>query len=126
MKKILNIDDVVDFAHLVKRNLQLMGDYEVVVAGAGEEGIDIAESQHPSLILLDINMPDMNGFDVMKKLKESSKTSHIPVILLTARHDAGEKLEVLHLHEDGYVTKPFTMRELDGKVESALNGRVSQ
>jgi two-component system, OmpR family, alkaline phosphatase synthesis response regulator PhoP len=126
MKKILIIDDVVDFAYLVKKNLQLMGSYEVVCAGTGEEGIRLAESQQPSLILLDINMPLMNGFDVMKKLKENKKTSEIPVILLTARHDAGERLEVLHLHEDGYVIKPFTMHELDGKVEAALGGRSSQ
>jgi DNA-binding response OmpR family regulator len=120
MKKILIIDDAVDFAYLVKRNLHLIGDYEIDVAGTGEEGICLAESRQPSLILLDINMPQMNGFEVMKKLKENAKTAEIPVILLTARHDAGEKLEVLHMHEDGYVTKPFTMHELDGKVESVL------
>ena len=120
MKKILIIDDVLDFAHLVKKNMQLMGDYEVVCAGTGEEGLRLAESQQPLIILLDINMPHMNGFDVMKKLKDNRATSKIPVILLTARHDAKERLEVMHLHEDGFVTKPFTMRQLDGKVESIL------
>jgi DNA-binding response OmpR family regulator len=86
-EKILIIDAEKDFAHFVKDNLQLISNYTVITASRGKKGVRIALKENPDLILLDVMMPGMDGFEVLKRLKRNEKTYHIPVIMLTAKSD---------------------------------------
>ena len=121
MKKILIVDDVTDFSSLVKRNIELVGDYEVTCARTGEEGIRFAREWEPAVILMDIAMPQMDGLEALKKLKENKKTRSIPVIMLTARSDDEARLKASRLHNDGYIVKPFKLSELEEKMEGVLD-----
>ena len=85
-KKILIIDDEKDFCYFLKANLQLISNYQVLISTKAKKGIKAARKEKPDLILLDILMPRIDGFEVLKRLKESEKTLHIPVIMLTAKN----------------------------------------
>ena len=120
MKKILIIDDEEEFVTFLKTNLELRGDYEIIFALEGPEGIRIAEKDKPDLILLDIAMPRMDGFEVLKRLRGSKNTKSIPVIMVTARSDDGAMMSALKLHDDGYIIKPVKIEELEEKIAEAL------
>ena len=120
MKKILIIDDEEEFLDFVKTNLELRGDYKVITAAGGEKGTALAEKRKPDLILLDIIMPGMDGFEVLKRLRACEKTKSIPVIMLTARSDDEAMMKALELHDDGYIAKPLKVEELEEKIEKAL------
>lgn len=117
MKRILIIDDDEAFSDFLKVNLELRGDYECMVAPDGEEGLRIAGDNNLDLILLDIMMPGIDGFEVLKRLRASDKTKKIPVIMLTARSDDESMVKALELHDDGYVIKPLKIEELEEKIE---------
>lgn len=120
-KKILLIDDEVDFGRIVKMNLELLDDsYDVSLARNGKEGVKKAISLRPHLIILDILMPHMNGFEVIKRLKENDKTSIIPVVMLTAKADEESKIMAAHLFNEDYVTKPIEAPELKEKIDAVL------
>lgn len=123
MKKILVIDDEEEFGSFMKANLELRGDYEVAFALDGEAGIKLAEEIKPDLILLDIVMSKLDGFAVLKKLRECESTKSVPVIMVTARNDDDAMMKALKLHDDGYVIKPVKIEELEEKIESALYKR---
>jgi DNA-binding response OmpR family regulator len=120
MRKILVIDDEEEFVSFIKTNLELRGDYEVVTALSGKDGIGIAERDKPDLVLLDIAMPEMDGFAVLKKLRENENTKSIPVIMVTARTDDEAMMKALKLHDDGYIPKPVKIEEMEEKIEDAL------
>ena len=120
MKKILVIDDEEDFCDFLKTNLELRGDYEVISAFSGKEGIVLAGSERPDLILLDIIMPYMNGFEVLKRLRKEDGIKNIPVIMVTARGDDEAMIKALRLHDDGFIIKPVKLEELEGKIEDLL------
>ena len=120
MKKILVIDDEEEFGEFLKTNLELRGDYEVINAFDGKAGVALAGSKKPDIILLDIVMPHMNGFEVLKKLREEEDTKAIPVIMVTARGDDEAMVKALRLHDDGYIIKPVKIEELEGKIEELL------
>ena len=120
MKKILIIDDEEEFLEFVKANLELRGDYRVFTAANGEKGMALAEKRKPDLVLLDIIMPVVDGFEVLKRLRACENTKSIPVIMLTARSDDEAMLKALELHDDGYIIKPLKIEELEEKVEKAL------
>ncbi len=120
MKKILIIDDEEEFDTFIKTNLELREDYEVSFALDGEEGLRVAKELKPDLILLDIMMPKMNGFEVLKGLRGDEKTKSIPVIMVTARSDDDSMIEALKLHDDGYIIKPVKIEELERKLEEKL------
>ena len=82
--KVLIIDDEVDFCYFVQKNLTQNGMFDVVIATNGQDGIDLAKSEEPDIILLDLFMPDMPGEDVAAALKENSATSDIPILFVTA------------------------------------------
>jgi len=119
MKTILVIDDEKDLINLVDHNLSLEG-FLVLGAKNGLEGLDIAKKHKPDLILLDIMLPKMDGWDVCKQLKSSNETSHIPIIMLTARAQETDKVLGLELGADDYITKPFSARELIARVKAML------
>jgi putative two-component system response regulator len=95
-------------------------DYDIAVAMDGESALEIAEEDSPDLILLDIMMPDMDGYEVCKRLKDNPKTADIPVIFLSALTGADEKRKGLELGAVDFLTKPFNPSEIQDKVKQYL------
>lgn len=113
--KILIVDDEPAIVDLINLNLQLEG-FDSISCSNGFDAIKIANSQNPDLILLDIMMPSMDGFQVCKSLQNLN----IPIILLTARNSIKDKLYGLELGADDYITKPFDSRELIARIKTVL------
>jgi two-component system KDP operon response regulator KdpE len=116
VEKILVIDDKKEMTWLLQRALVEDG-YEVVIAHNGQEGLRLAYSSRPDLILLDVLMPVMDGWDMLRRLREFSD---VPVIMVTAVGGEDDKVEGLNIGADDYVTKPFGMEELKARVRAAL------
>jgi len=115
-RKILVVDDEKNIVDIIAFNLRKEG-FEVICACDGKQGLDLAVAENPELILLDIMMPKMDGFEVCKKIREKSQT---PIIMLTARAEEVDKVLGLELGADDYVTKPFGMPELMARVKANL------
>ena len=113
---ILIVDDEAPIVEILKYNLTKSG-YRVIVAYDGEEGYYAAINQKPDLILLDVMLPKMDGFEVLRKIREKQST---PVIMLTAREEEVDKILGLELGADEYITKPFSVRELTARVKANL------
>lgn len=118
--KVLVVDDEKDIVDLLKYNLEKEKDFEVITALNGREAIEQALENKPNLILLDIMMPEMNGFDVCKKLKNSPTTSNIPVLFLTAKENEIDEIIGLELGADDYIQKPVSPRKVIARVKSVL------
>lgn len=115
-KKVLVVDDEPDTLELVKLVLE-SGGFEVMLANNGMEALAQIETIKPDIVLLDIMMPDMDGWDVFRKIRE--RNSDIPIAILTAKAQNIDKLLGLHvLKADDYITKPFGKNELIGKVKN--------
>jgi two-component system alkaline phosphatase synthesis response regulator PhoP len=120
-RKIFVIDDEEDFAYFLKANLELISNYEVMIFTKGKKGIKAAAKEKPALILLDIMMPGMDGFEVLKRLKKNEKTMKIPVIMLTAKNEDESKIEAAGLYCEDYIVKPVEMRVLNSKIHKILS-----
>jgi signal transduction histidine kinase/ligand-binding sensor domain-containing protein/DNA-binding response OmpR family regulator len=116
---VLLIEDNEDFRFYLKDNLR--NDYKILEAANGKEGWQKALASHPRLIVSDISMPEMDGITLVKKLKADKRTSHIPVILLTAMTGEEEQLRGLGTGANDYITKPFNFEVLHAKIKSLLN-----
>jgi two-component system OmpR family response regulator len=114
--KILVVEDDATLLGVLKYNLTKEG-YNVVTAGDGLQGIEVARSQKPDLIILDLMLPKMDGFEVCRMLR---KEMIVPIIMLTARIEEVDKIVGLELGADDYLTKPFSMRELLARVRAML------
>ena len=112
-KRVLIVEDEKNIVDILRFNLQRSG-YEVLGAYDGQEGLRMALEENPDLILLDVMLPKMNGFDVCRALRD--KGSNVPVIILTAREEESDKVLGLEIGADDYITKPFSMRELIARV----------
>lgn len=121
-KKILIIDDEKDFCFLLKKNLELSGDYKVITATGNNLSLWMSKCRYhlPQVILLDITMPCMDGFQVLRTLKKDGITANIPVIILTARSDIHSEVKAEGLHCDGYFIKPVEIANLLVKIEELL------
>jgi len=119
MKKILVIDDLPENVFILQDRLENEG-YEVIVAYDGNSGIEKAHTHLPDLILLDVMMPDITGFEVCKILVNDEKTKHIPIILVTAKAGSEDTKEGLEAGAFDYIKKPFNRVELFARVKSAL------
>lgn len=115
-KKVLVVDDEPGVLRFVKVSLSLAG-YEVITTASGEECLDLARNTKPDIMLLDILMFPLSGFDVLVKLREFSE---IPVIVFTARNDIGD--QALKAGASGYISKPFRPEELINKIQDTLGG----
>ncbi|MEE8574121.1 MAG: response regulator [Thermodesulfobacteriota bacterium] len=115
--KILAVDDEVDILTLLSFNLKKAG-FTVVTAEDGPEAIELAGSERPGLIILDIMLPNMEGTEVLKRLKAKDETKNIPVIMLTAKGEEIDRIVGLELGADDYITKPFSPRELILRVKA--------
>ena len=123
MKNVLMIDDEKEFCMVVKQNLEMKGDYRVEIAMDGKSGIAAALRHKPDLILLDIIMPGMGGFDVLRELKNKKETTSIPVIMLTAIGSEEAKEKALGLYDEDYVVKPVLLSDLYAKIRAVLSRR---
>jgi DNA-binding response OmpR family regulator len=120
-KKILIIDDEKDFCYFVKKNLEAISNYVIITANKGKKGIQIARKEKPDLILLDIMMPGIDGFEVLKRLKRSEKTQRIPVIMFTSKDEDETKIKASGLYCDGYIVKPVENVVLRAKIHKVLD-----
>ena len=118
---ILFVEDTPDVRNYV--NDILKTDYTILLAENGEAGIEIVQNSLPDLIISDVMMPGMDGFEFCKKIKTDWKTSHIPVILLTAKATQQNKIEGLETGADDYMTKPFNFTELSIRIKNLITQR---
>jgi len=118
-KTILIIDDEEKLSALVSTFLEKKG-YRVVCANNGKQGIKAARYRSPDLILLDMDMPKMDGREVLKRLKSDTRTMSIPVIILVRYGDDYSKVRAASLYCEGYITKPFELEEIESKISQLL------
>jgi CheY-like chemotaxis protein len=117
--RVLLIEDDFDVAEMLLMYFQAIG-YDVLHADSGAAGINIAQSKFPNLILLDVMLPDMDGYDVCVELRKRALTKYIPTLFLTQRDERSDKVRGLTLGADDYITKPFDIDELRLRIESAI------
>jgi len=121
---VLVVEDERDVADLIRYNLTKEG-YDVVVAPTGSDALKQAREVHPDLVLLDIMVPQLNGWEVCRRLKQDVETKNIPVIMVTGRVEEGDKVLGFEMGADDYVTKPFSPRELLARIRAvARRGRA--
>jgi DNA-binding response OmpR family regulator len=115
VKRVLLVEDNADLAYGLRNNLEIEG-YKVDVAGDGTRGLALARTAGPDLIILDLMLPGMDGFRVLRALRDEGR--RLPILVLTARGEEGDKVRGLRLGADDYVTKPFGVLELLARVEA--------
>jgi two-component system alkaline phosphatase synthesis response regulator PhoP len=118
-KKILIVDDEKQLVSLVGLHMKMSG-YDVLSAADGEKALTIVREENPDLVILDLMLPKIDGFEVCKRLRAESKIWNTPVIMLTARSESMDKLKGFECGADDYVTKPFSPRELVARVKRVL------
>jgi two-component system, cell cycle response regulator DivK len=121
MSKILLIEDNEANRDALSRHLKRRG-YEVVMAVDGQQGIAMTRSEAPALILMDMSLPVLDGWEATRRLKAVAATKHIPVIALTAHAMSGDREKALEAGCDDYDTKPVELLRLLGKIEALLSG----
>jgi PleD family two-component response regulator len=117
--RLLVVEDDVDIANMLKIYFSSLG-YDVDVAGRGTEALEKTRQIMPHLIVLDIMLPDIDGYEVCRTLRTNTRSSHIPVIFLTQKDERSDKLQGLELGADDYITKPFDIEELKLRVQGAI------
>ncbi|MCL4248159.1 MAG: response regulator [Anaerolineae bacterium] len=123
--RILVVEDDFDISNMLRIYFGAQG-YEVQVAQRGTDALTMTRKQLPNLIMLDIMLPDMNGYDVCRELRTTTRTSHIPIIFLTQRDERSDKIQGLELGADDYITKPFDIEELKLRVQNAISAAQRQ
>jgi DNA-binding response OmpR family regulator len=122
--KILIIEDDLDVAEMLNAYFRVQG-YEVFTVNWGEDGVRSCQTVHPDLVILDIRLPDIDGYEVARRLRGDRRTSEVPIIFLTEKRDRSDRLQGLEIGADDYITKPFDVQELRLRVRNALK-RISQ
>lgn len=116
---ILVVDDEEHILELLRFNLANEG-YNVLTATSGEQAVEICAKHTPDLVLLDVMLPNLDGFETCKKLKTLHKTQLLPIIMITAKNEEEEKIKGLEIGADDYITKPFSVKELIARVKAML------
>ena len=124
MLRILYVEDNEDNAYMLKMRLELTDEVEVLVAEDGEKGCEIAAAKRPDLILMDLEMPVVDGWEATRRLKSKPETGDIPVIGLSAHALAGEREKALAAGCEEFDTKPVEFDRLLGKIRKLVSGRV--
>ncbi len=122
-QKVLIVDDEMATLLPLKRSLEAEG-YNVIEAYDGYEAIEKSKTDVPELIILDLMLPGIDGFEVCARLKKDALTQKIPVIMLTAKDEIRDKVEGLEMGADDYVTKPFNLNELKARVRNVLKRSI--
>lgn len=118
-KRILVVEDQEDNRQIV-RDLLVASGYELIEATTGEEGLALAEKERPDLILMDIQLPGLDGYEVTRRIKSNKALGHIPIIAVTSYALSGDDQKAYAAGCDGYVTKPFSPRQLLAKIREYL------
>jgi PleD family two-component response regulator len=118
-KRILVVEDDFDISNMLRIYFSGL-QYEVQIAPRGGEALQMTRKQLPNLIILDIMLPDMNGYDVCRELRTNNRTKHVPIIFLTQKDERSDKIAGLELGADDYITKPFDIEELKLRVQNAI------
>ena len=118
-EKIMIVEDEPDIIKMLEYNLKKEG-FRITSVSDGREALRRVEREHPDIIILDLMLPEIDGLEVCKTLKQSSDTADIPVIMLTAKAQETDKIVGLELGADDYITKPFSIRELTARVKAVL------
>lgn len=124
-KRILIVDDESHIRELIKFNLEKNG-YKTLQAADGKEGLELAKERRVDLIILDLMIPVMDGFEVCKEIRKDSTIENTPIIMLTAKSEEIDKILGLELGADDYMTKPFSVRELVARVKAQLRRNSSR
>lgn len=117
--RMMIVEDDIDISNMLRIYFQSQG-YDVAVAQRGEEALEMCRQQLPHIIVLDIMLPDLDGYDVCRSLRGNLRTSHIPIIFLTQKDERSDKIHGLELGADDYITKPFDLEELKLRVKNAM------
>lgn len=123
--RILVVDDEEHIRELIKFNLEKSG-YKVISCGDGTEALNFTRTEKPDLVLLDVMLPGIDGYDVCKEIRKDNNISNIPIIMITAKSEELDKILGLELGADDYITKPFSIRELLARVKAVLRRTVLQ
>ena len=118
-KRILVVEDQEDNRRIVHDLLSARG-YELIEAITGEDGLNLAAAEKPDLILMDIQLPGMDGYEVTRRIKANPRLAHIPIIVVTSYALSGDDKKAFEAGCDGYVTKPFSPRVLLAKIREFL------
>jgi len=121
MSKILIVEDNEMNRDMLSRRLMRKG-FEIVMAEDGQKGVDMSKSENPDLILMDLSLPVMDGWEATSTIKSDPETNSIPIIVLTAHAMAGDREKALAAGADEYDTKPIEFKRLLGKIKEFLNG----
>ena len=117
--KILVVEDDLDVAEMLNAYFRVQG-YEVFTVDWGQDGVRACQTSHPDLVILDIRLPDIDGYEVARRLRSDRRTQDIPIIFLTEKRERGDRLQGFELGADDYITKPFDVQELRLRVRNAL------
>lgn len=121
MARVLIVDDSPTEVHVLKTMLEKNG-FETISANSGEEGIEVAKKEKPDVILMDIVMPGLNGFQATRQLTKGDETSSIPVIIVTTKDQQTDRVWGLRQGAKDYITKPAEEADLVGKIQTVLAG----
>jgi two-component system response regulator RpaA len=124
MTKIVVVDDDIAINELIKVNLEIQG-YEVLQAYNGTEGFALVKQEHPALVVLDVMMPEVDGYTVAQRIRQCDEVSDTPIIMLTALSELSNKVTGFNIGVDDYLTKPFEPEELIVRIRALLK-RTSQ
>jgi len=119
-KHVVVVEDEQDVAQLIRHALERTREFDLTIVGAGDAALKVTADAAPDLIILDLNLPVLDGMEVFRMLRSRPNTAAIPVIILTARASEGDRVAGLELGADDYVTKPFSLRELVARVRTVL------
>ena len=117
--RILVVEDDPDVSQMLRLYFDSQG-YEVLTAMRGHDALDLCRRKQPNVVVLDIMLPDMDGYDVCRELRGNLRTSHIPIIFLTQKDERSDKIAGLELGADDYITKPFDIEELKLRIQGAM------
>jgi two-component system alkaline phosphatase synthesis response regulator PhoP len=120
MNRVLIIEDDRDICLSIRYALEKESDFHVTVAHDGESGLSQATANPPDVVLLDLNLPGVDGIEVCRSLRRSTQTSTVPIIMITARVEEADKLSGLELGADDYITKPFSVKEVVARTRALL------
>ena len=124
MSKVLYVDDNDDNLYMLKMRLELLGDFEVITAEDGEKGYEMVCTERPDIVLMDLEMPGISGWEAAKRIKSNPETCDIPVLALSAHALAGEREKALAAGCDEFDTKPVEFDRLVAKLRRLLAGKI--
>jgi CheY-like chemotaxis protein len=117
--RILVVEDDIDISKMLRIYFDSQG-YEVLIANRGNDALEICRRKLPNVVVLDIQLPDIDGYEICRSLRSNTRTSYVPIIFLTQKDERSDKIAGLELGADDYITKPFDIEELKLRVEGAI------